>query len=89
MIPNNILLYLLSNAVFSPHQRNFFLQQKGKDEENHRQTLHTARVYGTHSSKWDMTIKSLPSKLRESCRRVGGKNQKEWRIPREQDPLTY
>lgn len=29
------------------------------------------------------------SNLRDSCRRVGGKNQKGWRIPREQDRLTY
>jgi hypothetical protein len=34
------------------------------------------RNFGKLNSKWDITIKSFPSGLREHCRRGGRKNQR-------------
>lgn len=42
--------------------------------ETHSQPLCRVRDFGTVSQKYDVSIKSFPSEIREPCRRGGRKN---------------
>jgi hypothetical protein len=50
----------------------FILHQLETNRETHSQTFHKETDLGTHSSKWDMSIKSLRSDLREPFRESEG-----------------
>lgn len=74
MTPNGTLLHSQTSALLSHRQRRCLLQQMGTGAETHSQTL--CGGLGTHRSKLHLSIKSLPSELREPSRRGGGKSEK-------------
>lgn len=48
----------------------------GTNRKTHRQIMCRVRDYETLSPKWDVSVKSLPSELREHCRGGGKKSVK-------------
>ena len=62
------MLHGIFLSAAAHHWKGFLLQQTGIDAES------TRRVLGTRSSIWDVSIKFLPSELREAHRRGGRKN---------------
>ena len=54
--------------------RSFLLWLMGTSIETHSQTLHRESDLGTHSSKWEVSIKPRPSALREPRERGGRKS---------------
>lgn len=61
--PKDILLYSLISVLLSHHQRCFLLQKMGTNAEIHSQiNMERVRDLGTLSRKWDISIKSLPSR---------------------------
>ena len=75
MTPNNILLDSWIKALCSHHQGSFFLQWMGTNRDPPPDIVGVGeKDLGTHSSKWDVSIKSLPSEFRESLGRGGEGN---------------
>lgn len=71
MIVNDTLLYSQIGTFFIHHHRSSIQRQMGADAQILSQTLHT---HEQRESKWDVTIKSPPSDLREPRVRGGGKS---------------
>lgn len=69
MVLNDIMLDSQISVFFSDHQRNFLVHQTGTSTETH-----SRRLCLTLSSKWDVSIKSLHSWFRETCKRGSRKN---------------
>lgn len=64
MTPSDILLY--SHQYLLSHcQKCFLLRQVGANTETHRQILNRVKDLGTLNPKWDVSIRALPSGIRE------------------------
>ena len=85
-IPNDILLYSLTDALPRCYQKVFLWQQTGADAETHNQTLctHTQR-----ESKFEVSIELLTSEIGELQRGARKtESQREWSSSRDYDPLN-
>ena len=76
----DILLHSQISFLFNCHQRCFLLQQMGTN----RDPQPGSEKIRTHSSKWSVSIKSLPSELREAWRRGSRKSVRAWGYGRHQ-----
>lgn len=77
--PNDILLCSQIGAPFILNMRSFFLGQRGTKTETHSQTFCRVRDLGTLRPKWNVSIKSLPSEMRQPCGRRGWKEHRSHR----------
>ena len=79
MTSNDILIYSYISDLLSHHQKSFLLQEMGTDTEVH--IMQIVKDPGTLNPKWDNSIKSHLSGLREPSgrRRRKSESPNEWR----------
>lgn len=64
----------LQNILAQPSLKKSLLVGYGKDYRYLQlDNLQRIRDFGTHSPKWDVSTKPIPSGLRELCEKEGGK----------------
>ena len=79
MTPGDILLDSDISALLSHHQRRVLLSKDGKKYRDPQPDIMQRKTLKHSFPKWDVSIKSLPSELREYQGRSSRKNIKNQR----------
>lgn len=86
-MPNDILLHLYNSVLTQPSLEKPFPTKDKNYKDTQLKNEQRLRDLVTFNPKWNVFIKSLPSWLRELCKRGGWKeckSQRGWMIRRKQ-----